>query len=49
MTKQKKIFAIIAVIFIVIVLIVTVDMMSKTTAPWNKKKELLKKYDTDFK
>ncbi len=48
MTKQKKIFAVIAVIFIIIVLIVTVDMMSKTTAPWNKKKELLKKYDKDF-
>ena len=43
MTRQKKVFAVLAVIFIVLVIIVTADMMSKTTAPWNKKKELLKK------
>lgn len=48
MTKQKKIFVAIAILFLVIIVVITVDMMTKTTAPWNKKKELLEKYDTGY-
>lgn len=49
MNKQKKIFVIIALLFVAAVIGITVDMMSKTTAPWEKKKEILKKYDKDWK
>lgn len=49
MDKNKKILAVLSVIFLIIVFAVTYDMMSRTTAPWNKKKELLEKYDKDWK
>lgn len=49
MDRNKKILGILAVVFLMIVFAVTYDMMRRTTAPWNKKKELLNKYDKDWK
>jgi hypothetical protein len=38
MNKNKKIFLLIAAIFLILVIVVVVDMANRTTAPWNKKK-----------
>ncbi len=36
--KKNKILLAVFVIFMVIVLLITYDMSSRTTKPWNKKK-----------
>lgn len=38
MSKQKKIFLIIAVVFTTVMIALAYDMASRTTSPWNKKK-----------
>jgi hypothetical protein len=42
--KKKLIFIIIALVFTLLMVFLAYDMGSRTTAPWNKKKELLEKY-----
>ena len=44
MKKSKVIFLIIVVTFILSMIAIVVHMNSQTTAPWEKKKELLDKY-----
>jgi len=42
---KKKIFFIIAALFAILMIILTIDMASKTTKPWDKKKNnILEKY-----
>lgn len=38
MNKNKKIFLLVAAIFLILVILVVVDMANRTIAPWNKKK-----------
>jgi len=44
MNRSKKIFAIVAILFTLVVIAFAVDMCSRTTPPWEKKKDSLKKY-----
>jgi hypothetical protein len=39
-TPNRKIFAAVFLIFILLVVLLTVDMARRTTAPWNKPKQL---------
>jgi antibiotic biosynthesis monooxygenase (ABM) superfamily enzyme len=39
MNRSKKIFIIISVLFILLMIYFTVDIFSRTTAPWKKKKK----------
>ena len=40
MNRNQRIFAIIFIAFVLIVIFITVDMASKTTAPWNRRKQV---------
>lgn len=40
MTRQKKIFLLVALIFTLVVALFAIDMARRTTAPWNKKKQV---------
>jgi len=40
MTRQKKIFFLIALLFTLAVALFAIDMARRTTAPWNKKKQV---------
>jgi hypothetical protein len=44
MNRSKKIFLIVAVLFTLVVIAFALDMCSRTTPPWEKKKDSLKKY-----
>ena len=44
MNRQKKIFAVVAVLFTLVVIAFALDMCSRTTPPWERKKDALKKY-----
>ncbi len=43
--RNKKIFISVFLIFTATVLIITIDMAKRTTAPWNKKKEVMRAFD----
>lgn len=45
--KNKKIFIAVFFVFLAIVIGVTIDMASRTTAPWNKKKQIIRAWDGD--
>lgn len=45
--RNKKIFFIVFFIFIVAVIGVTYDMARRTTAPWNKKKQIIRAWEGD--
>ncbi len=40
MNRNQRIFAIIFIAFVLIVILITIDMASKTTAPWNRRKQI---------
>ncbi|MBC7890890.1 MAG: hypothetical protein H7Y12_01640 [Sphingobacteriaceae bacterium] len=40
MTRQKKIFLLVALLFTLVVALFAIDMARRTTAPWNKKKQV---------
>jgi hypothetical protein len=44
MTRSKKIFLIVAVLFTLVVIAFALDMCSRTSPPWEKKKDSIKKY-----
>jgi hypothetical protein len=44
MNTKKKLFIIIGLIFTLLIILLAWDMGSRTTVPWEKKKELLDKY-----
>ncbi len=39
-TKNRRVFIVVSIVFILIIALVAVDMASRTTAPWNKPKQL---------
>jgi hypothetical protein len=47
MPRNRKIFYVVFTIFVLIVVLIAIDMGSRTTAPWKRKKETLKKYEID--
>ena len=47
MPKNRKIFFAVFAIFLAIVVYVAVDMASRTTPPWKKRKDTLNKYKVD--
>ncbi|HWZ23352.1 MAG TPA: hypothetical protein VNW06_11895 [Cytophagaceae bacterium] len=47
MPRNRKIFYVVFTIFVIIVIFVAIDMGTRTNAPWNKRKDSLKKYDID--
>jgi hypothetical protein len=38
--RNRRIFIIVFIVFTAIVILLTIDMASRTTAPWNKPKEI---------
>lgn len=40
MNRQKKIFLLVSLIFTLIVVLFAIDMARRTTAPWNKKRQV---------
>jgi len=45
MNRNRKIFIIASIIFVSIVALIAVDMARRTTAPWNKKKQIVRAFD----
>ncbi|KAB7732734.1 hypothetical protein F5984_01935 [Rudanella paleaurantiibacter] len=40
MNRNRRIFIIIFIAFVLIVVLITIDMARRTTAPWNRRKQL---------
>ena len=40
MNRNRRIFIVVFVVFTTLVALLAIDMASRTTAPWNKKKQL---------
>lgn len=47
MSNRKRLFLILSVLFIGLMLYFAYDIMSRTSAPWEKKEELIKKYKVE--
>jgi hypothetical protein len=45
MNRNRKIFIIASIIFVAIVAFIAIDMARRTTAPWNKKKQIVRAFD----
>ncbi|TAE28818.1 MAG: hypothetical protein EAZ91_13785 [Cytophagales bacterium] len=40
MNRNRRLFVIIFIAFVLVVILITVDMARRTTAPWNRRKQL---------
>jgi len=45
MNRNRKIFIIASILFIALVSLVAIDLARRTTAPWNKKKQIIRAFD----
>lgn len=45
MNRNRKIFIFASIIFVTIVAFIAIDMARRTTAPWNKKKQIVRAFD----
>lgn len=45
MNRNRKIFIIVSIVFVAIVASVAIDMARRTTAPWNKKKQIIRAFE----
>jgi hypothetical protein len=45
MNRNRKIFIIATLVFVSIVALIAIDMARRTTAPWNKKKQIVRAFD----
>ncbi|MCU0339501.1 MAG: hypothetical protein MUE30_06435 [Spirosomaceae bacterium] len=45
MNRNRKIFIAATVVFVALVAAVAIDMARRTTAPWNKKKQIVRAFD----
>lgn len=45
MNRNRKIFITISIAFIALFVFVAIDMARRTTAPWNKKKQIVRAFD----
>ncbi|AQG82328.1 hypothetical protein [Spirosoma montaniterrae] len=47
MNRNRRIFIAVFVLFTALVILVTIDMASQTTAPWNKRKQAERAFKRD--
>ena len=47
MNRNRRIFIVVFVFFTAIVALLAIDMASRTTAPWNKKKQAVRAFRPD--
>ncbi|GAA4449742.1 hypothetical protein GCM10023189_09330 [Nibrella saemangeumensis] len=47
MNRNRRIFVIVFIIFTAIVILITIDMGRRTTAPWNKRRQLERALPTE--
>lgn len=45
MNRNRKIFIAVSLIFVAVVIFFAVDMARRTTAPWNKKKQIIRAFE----
>lgn len=45
--RNKRIFFGIFFVFVLVIIALTIDMARRTTAPWNKKKQVIRAWDGD--
>ena len=45
MNRNRKLFIIASIIFVSIVALIAIDMARRTTAPWNRKKQIIRAFD----
>lgn len=45
MNRNRKIFIIATLVFVSIVALIAIDMARRTTAPWNRKKQIVRAFD----
>lgn len=45
MNRNRKLFIIASIVFVSIVALIAIDMARRTTAPWNKKKQIVRAFD----
>lgn len=45
MNRNRKIFIIVTIVFVAVIALIAVDMARRTTAPWNKKKQIVRAFD----
>ncbi|AEI50107.1 hypothetical protein [Runella slithyformis] len=45
MNRNRKIFIVISIVFVAVVIFFAIDMARRTTAPWNKKKQIIRAFE----
>jgi hypothetical protein len=45
MNRNRKIFLIAGSVFVFIIVLIAIDMARRTTAPWNRKKQIVRAFD----
>jgi len=47
MNRNRRIFIVVFIVFTTLVALLAIDMASRTTAPWNKKKQAARAFKAD--
>lgn len=47
MNRNRRIFIVVFVLFTTLMILLTIDMASRTTAPWNKRKQAERAFKRD--
>ncbi|MFN8344340.1 MAG: hypothetical protein U0X91_05030 [Spirosomataceae bacterium] len=45
MNRNRKIFVVASLVFVTVISLLAVDMARRTTAPWNRKKQIVRAFD----
>lgn len=45
MNRNRKIFIVVSLVFVLLVSLLAIDMARRTTAPWHKKKQIIRAFD----
>lgn len=45
MNRNRKLFIIASIVFVSIIALIAIDMARRTTAPWNRKKQIVRAFD----
>lgn len=46
MNRNRRLFIVVFIVFTVIIALLAIDMASRTTAPWNKRREVERAFPT---